>query len=182
MHLRFARRTSAIRYYSLSRQISRGVLNFCNTAETSRFTAAGNFPSLQIAPSKMSAATLTVHVIIYCLRPTAKTLLIVTFVFVACPFAARSNRYIAILWYLPRLRGSYLPDACDMQGRYTPSSFFLPSKHVKQRKGNIDIVAYSDTLVRRIYRKMRGKMLLNRTICLKRDAKQVNFIRLHIRL
>jgi len=34
MHFRFTRRTSAIRYFSLSRQMSRssrGVLNFCNT-------------------------------------------------------------------------------------------------------------------------------------------------------
>lgn len=49
----------------------------------------GNFRSLQIAPSKVSAATLTVHVIIYCLRPTAKTLLIVTFIFGACTCAIR---------------------------------------------------------------------------------------------
>lgn len=79
----------------------------------------------------MSAATLTARVIIYCLRPTAKTLLIVTFIFGACSCAIRCEirpRHIAIPWRLSRPRGSYLPDACDMQGRHAPLGPSLPSK------------------------------------------------------
>lgn len=72
---------------------------------------------------------------------------------------------------------------CLWYGRHMLSGFFCPrnsAKHVKQRKGDVDIVAYSDPLVgshvRRIYWKKGEEMSLNRTICLGRDAKQVNFI------
>lgn len=132
MHFRFARRTSAIRYYSLSRQILRGVLNFCNTAETSQFAASRNFPSLQITPSKVSAATLTARVITYCLRPSAqprKTLLIVTFIFGAWSCAIRREIRAAYCHPLVSFStSSYLFDACDMQGRHTLSGSPLPSK------------------------------------------------------
>lgn len=156
MHLRFARRTSAIRYYSLSRQISRGVLNFCNTAETSRFTAAENFPSLQITPSKVSRNpncsrdhllsapdrenTSDSHIYIRCMS--------------MCDSLRDPTGILPSLGVFLGCEDLICPMHVICKGGYTPSGSFLPSKHVKQRKGDVDIVAYSDTLVRRIYRKM----------------------------
>lgn len=81
--------------------------------------------------------------------------------------AARSNRHIVIPWRLSRPRGSCLSDAYDMQGRQGRRAFSVllcfrnSAKHVEQRKGDVDIVVYSDTLVdshvRRIYRRKVGK-------------------------
>lgn len=121
MHFRFARQTSgAIRYYPLSRQMSRGVLNFRNTHRRNGATSGKTFRLFgeHALPEDVSRNPNRPrdHLLSARERPTAKTLVIAAFIFGACPCAIRRHIYIAIprsLWS----RRSYLLDAYNMQGR-----------------------------------------------------------------
>jgi len=186
MHFWFARRTTAIRYYSPSRRMLRSVLNFRNTRRW-------NEPLRRVEKLSVSSESTPGdvnrnpnrpgdHLLSACERSIARTLLIVTFIFGACPCTSRDSASILPFFGVSLViggslsRGSYLLNACDMQERRAVSGP-SPSKQREAcktaEKGNVDIVAYSDMLVvglhvRRIYRMKveREVGVSNRTLCL----------------
>lgn len=187
MHFRFAQRTSAIRYYSLSRQMSRGVLNFCNTHRRNQpvrcfrklsVSSDNTLEGISRNPNRsrdhlLSAESAPEH-------PTAKTLLIVAFIFGACPCAIRHEIRPAYCHPL----ASFL--RCMRYSRETRAGPSLPSKQREACK-----TMEKERWYCRVFRYVRwfackenlseesGEetgVFLNRTICSERDVKQVNFI------
>lgn len=182
MHFRFAQRTSAIR--SLSRRMSRGILNFYNTHR--RNQPVRRFRKLSVSSDTLEGVSRNPnHSRDHLLsaesaleRPTAKTLLIVTFIFGACPCAIRREIRPAYCYPL----ASFL--RYMQYSRETRAGPSLPSKQREACKTE------GGHWYRRIFRYARwfackenlsegGEETgasLNRTICSGGDAKQVNFI------
>lgn len=146
MHFWFARRTTAIRYYSPSRRMLRSVLNFRNTRRWNEplrrveklFVSSESTPGdVNRNPNRPCD-----HLLSACERSIARTLLIVTFIFGACPCTSRDFASILPFFGVGLViggsisRGSYLLNARDMQERRA-SQDLRPrnnAKHVKLRR------------------------------------------------
>lgn len=132
-----SRRTRAIRYYSPSQRMLRSVLNFRNTRRW-------NEPLRRVEKLSVSSESTPGdvnrnpnrpcdHLLSASERSIARILLIVTFIFGACPRMSRDSASIlrffgvglVIGGSLSLSRGSYLFNACDMQERRGLRTFAL---------------------------------------------------------
>lgn len=198
MHFWFARRTTAIRYYSPSRRMLRSVLNFRNTRRW-------NEPLRRVEKLSVSSESTPGdvnrnpnrpgdHLLSACERSIARTLLIVTFIFGACPCTSRDSASILPFFGVGLVIGGSLSLArilfaqCMRYARETRVSGPSPSKQREAcktaEKGNVDIVAYSDMLRRWLARKEnlsnvgreRSRCLKSNALFVERNANQANFI------
>jgi len=148
MHFRFTRRTSAIRYFSLSRQMSRpsrGVLNFCNTHH--RNEPVHCFGKLSVSSDSTLKGVnhnpnrLRDHLRSELERLIAKIFLIVAFIFGVCSCViCREIRILSSLSVFLTHEDLICSMYAICKGNthlqillYSRNS----SKHVKQQKGNV---------------------------------------------